>query len=195
MARDDEPAGLVSSSTSSAALFAIARSRRFAAASARRFASSSAVISATSSRSIGGTATRSVFGPSSSRSSRAHVGPTMAAPRGTIRPTASDPPAKRPAVNLSAVTWRTHGKKRAAKGTSGKPEVEHVLACADLLPRSSSRARLHPSTRPRSTWKAGSWRSRPSSYRRLNVVPGGPRPTKFPAAEPLAADHTDRSGQ
>lgn len=107
------------------------------------------------------------------------VGPTVPSPRGTIRPTSGGPSAKRSAVNLPAITWRTDREERAAQRTASKPKVEHVLACADLLPRSSSRARLHPSTRPRSTWKAGSWRSRPSSYRRLDVVPGGPRPTKF----------------
>jgi len=73
--------------------------------------------------------------------------------------------------------------------------VGHVLACADLLPSSSSRANLRRSTRPRSTLKAGSCRSWPSSYRRLYVVAARPRLTKFPAAEPLAADLPDRSGR
>lgn len=121
--------------------------------------------------------------------------PTVASPSGTIRPTPSGLSAKRPAVNLSAVTRWTHGEKRAAEAASGKPKVEHVLACADLLPRSSSRARLHPSMRPHSTRKAGSSTSWPSPYRRSSVVPGEVPPTKFPAVEPLAPDHTDRSGQ
>ena len=104
------------------------------------------------------------------------VGPTVPSPRGTIRPTSGGPSAKRSAVNLPAITWRTDREERAAQRTASKPKVEHVLACADLLPRSSSQARLHASMRPRSTWKAGSCSSWPSPYRRLDVVPGGSPP-------------------
>jgi hypothetical protein len=56
-----------------------------------------------------------------------------------------------------------------------EPVIEHDLERADFLPWLSSRARLRPSTRPRTTRKAGSCRSRPSSYRRVPLPPSRPR--------------------
>jgi hypothetical protein len=72
-----------------------------------------------------------------------------------------------PAVDLSAVALPADRELRMAAPTVVEPVIGHVLARTDLLPWSSSRAKLRTWTRPRATWKAGSSTSWPSSYRRV----------------------------
>jgi hypothetical protein len=71
------------------------------------------------------------------------------------------------AVELTAIATAADRKQRPAERANLESVIGHALARADFLPWSSSRARLHPSMRPRSTWKARSSNSWPSSFRRV----------------------------
>jgi len=75
----------------------------------------------------------------------------VAAPGLPSHPNTGQATTGRPAVEVAAIAPSADREYRAAERAGSDSMVAHVLARADLLPRSSSRARLHPSTRPRST--------------------------------------------
>lgn len=120
--------------------------------------------------------------------------PTVSA---TNRVAPGSPTALVPTVDLTAVALPANRELRMAAPTIVESVIGHVLGRTDLLPRSSSRARLRTSTRPRATWKAGSWYllAFALSARDLPVLAARGRLTKIVALGPPGADHTDRSGR
>jgi hypothetical protein len=72
------------------------------------------------------------------------------------------------AVLLPTVALAADTNLRSASRAFELPLVEHVLKRADFLPWNAYRARVRPSTRPRTTRKARSANSWPSSFRRFN---------------------------
>lgn len=68
------------------------------------------------------------------------------------------------AVDLPAVALSAHRELRPASRTISKSLVRHALAHADVLPWSLFRARVTESLRPRTTQKARSSNSWPSSF-------------------------------
>jgi hypothetical protein len=75
----------------------------------------------------------------------------MATPGATYDGAPSHLPAVIPAVDLTAIAPGADREQRVTTRAHGKSMVRHVLARADLLPGTSSLARLRRSTRPRAT--------------------------------------------
>ena len=101
------------------------------------------------------------------------------------------------AVDLAVVAPSADRKRRMTTRAHSKSMVGHVLARADLLPGTSSRARLRRSTRPRATSRARSCNSWPSPFsardRALVVLTRGG--AKFSVRDYGSADYSDWSGR